>query len=359
MNIGFEASSLASRVPTGIYRYGTNLISSIVSEINKEEGDKISLFYKISRWKERQLWWRHPQSQVRVYQGKYWPIIKDVDLIHGLDCFVPPWKGIRKFITIHDLLVVLSDDENISSRDFRLKKRHQYEISAQSADIIISVSLSTKRDIINLFDVPEDKIYVVYPGVEERFFYEDRKKSKIILDKYKLYPGYLLFVGSISGRKNTERLVRAYAESKLSKDFPLVLAGSISYRGENTIKAIRDCGIEKNVRILGYVSDEDLPSLYTNAVGFLFPTIYEGFGIPILEAMASGLPVLTSNTGAAHEISGSFAKKVDPYDIDSISEGIDSILNFSSEIIIQAKNHARSFRWERSAQEILAIYKIQ
>ena len=278
-------------------------------------------------------------------------------MIHGLDCFVPPWNNVRKLITIHDLLVVLSDDENISSEDFRLKKRRQYKISVQAADIVISVSYSTKKDIISLFGVPENKIHVVYPGVEERFFYEDKKKLTHVLHKYKLCPDYLLFVGSISGRKNTERLVKAYAKSKLSKELPLVLVGSISYQGENTIKAIRDCGIEKNVKILGYVSDRDLPSIYAGAVGFLFPTIYEGFGIPILEAMAIGLPVLTSNTGAAPEISGDFAIKVDPHDINSISEGIDSILDISPKIIRQARNHARSFKWKRSAQEILGIYK--
>ena len=128
-------------------------------------------------------------------------------------------------------------------------------------------------------------------------------------------------------------------------------------RGEDTLEAIQQCRLGQRVRLLGYVPDKDLPALYAGAACFVFPTLYEGFGMPILEAMAAGTPVLTSTTGAAPEISGGLAVSVDPYDVAAIAEGIDRALETPATVIAQAQEHARAFTWERCASKTLAIYR--
>ena len=118
-----------------------------------------------------------------------------------------------------------------------------------------------------------------------------------------------------------------------------------------------NAGLGKHIRLLGYVPDEDLPALYAGAGCFVFPTLYEGFGMPILEAMASGIPVLTSTTGAAPEVSGGLAVSVNPYDVEAIADGIDRALETPAPLLAQARAHARAFTWERCASQTLAIYR--
>jgi len=132
-------------------------------------------------------------------------------------------------------------------------------------------------------------------------------------NKYGLNKEYLLFIGMISGRKNTHRLIHAYAKSKSIKNVDLVLIGGLGYQHEKTISAIEKHRLHDKVKLLGYVPDKDIPLLYSGALGFVFPTIYEGFGLPILEAMACGTPVLAGCLGSAPEISGGYAVHVDPY----------------------------------------------
>jgi alpha-1,3-rhamnosyl/mannosyltransferase len=131
----------------------------------------------------------------------------------------------------------------------------------------------------------------------------------------------------------------------------------MSYRSEDTMEAIRQCEPGKHIRLLGYVPDEDLPGLYAGAGCFVFPTLYEGFGMPILEAMASGIPVLTSTTGAAPEVSGGLAVCVNPYDVEAIADGIDRALETSPSLLAQARDHATMFTWGRCASQTLAIYR--
>ncbi|HSB35649.1 MAG TPA: glycosyltransferase family 1 protein, partial [Thermoanaerobaculia bacterium] len=175
--------------------------------------------------------------------------------------------------------------------------------------------------------------------------------------KYGLPDDYLLFVGQISGRKNTERLVEAFALSGAGDGFTLVLAGSLGRQAEKTLEAIRRRHLEKKVEILGYVADSELPALYAGAKGFLFPTIYEGFGLPILEAMACGTPVLTSNVGSAPEVSGDRAILVDPYSVGEIARGMEALLRVPACRTDDARRYAQQFTWTRCAEQTLAVYE--
>jgi len=330
------------------------MVSALTGQV--EAQDSLTLFYKLSRWKHRKEWWQPAGVSLRTYYKDWWPPIKAVDLIHGLDCVVPPWRGVKRLVTLHDLLMMHADD-SIAPAAFRHKRAERYKAAAACADAILTVSATTKQDVIQKLGVPEERVHVIYLGVDPRFGHERTDTMHKVLRRYQLIPGYLLFVGAISGRKNTARLVQAYAQSRACTERPLVLVGAMAYRGEETLEAMRQCGLGERVQLVGYVPDEDLPALYAGAGCFVFPTLYEGFGIPILEAMASSTPVLTSTTGAAPEISNGLAVNVSPYDVEAIAERIDRALEMPATTIAQAREHAQSFTWEQCARQTLGIYR--
>ena len=355
MHIGFEVSNVTIDHATGVARYIIALISALAGQI--EAHDHLTLFYKLSRWRRRWSWWRPAGLPMRLYHGWWWPPVKGIDIVHGLDCVVPSWTRVKRLVTFHDLLMLSCDDVQIAPEGFRRKKRQLYRAAAAHADAIIAVSSTTKQDVVQLLEVPESRVYVTHLGIDQHFGQQTPEAISKVLKHYALAPGYLLFTGAISGRKNTARLVQAYAQSHASKEHPLVLVGAMSYRSEETLAAMHQCGLGRWVQLLGYVPDEDLSALYAGAGCFVFPTLYEGFGMPILEAMASGTPVLTSTTGAAPEISGGLAVSVNPYDVEAIADGIDRALETPASTLAQAREHAKTFTWERCASQTLAIYR--
>jgi len=354
MRIGLDVSNVVTHTRTGVSRYTIELVSALVNQV--EGQDCLTLFYKFSRWKHRKDWWRPAGLSRRTYYKWWWPPSKDVDIMHGPDCTLPPWRGVKRLATLHDLLVMRADD-GIASEAFRKKRCQLYRAAAAAADAIITDSVTTKQDVIQQLGVPDERVHVVYLGVDQHFAQQNPEAMHKVLRQYQVSPGYLLFVGAISGRKNTARLVQAYAQSRARTERPLVLVGAMSYRSEDTIEAIHQSGLDKHIRLLGYVPDEDLPALYASAGCFVFPTLYEGFGMPILEAMASGSPVLTSNTGAAPEVSGGLTVSVNPYDVEAIADGIDRALETPAPLLARAREHAKAFTWERCASQTLAIYR--
>ena len=355
MRIGFEASGVITKNPTGIAHYISKLISAISCEI--EDDNTLAVFYKLSRSGKRFNWWKPENLNVKNYYKSYWPINKDVDIIHGLDGFVPCWNNVKSVVTIHDLLALKFSNENIAPKKFVLRKEKIYKEILEYTDSVITCSETTKQDVINLLNVPPDKVNVIYHGIDECYFPQSEVVIKRVKNKYELKKEYLLFVGTISKRKNTERLVHAFSCSKVSRDLDMVLAGTISYQGEKTLQAITKYNLDGKVKMLGYVEDSDLPALYSGAVGFVFPTFYEGFGLPILEAMACGTPVLAGNVGAAREISGNFVVHVDPLNTDEIAHGIDSLTSIPQARIEKGIKYAAGFTWEHCARQTLDIYK--
>jgi glycosyltransferase involved in cell wall biosynthesis len=164
-------------------------------------------------------------------------------------------------------------------------------------------------------------------------------------------------VGSIDVRKNVLNLLRAYAQSGARSDFALVIVGAPGHGGEKILEQVGHLGIEDRLHCLGYLPNTDLPGLYAGASAFLFPTHYEGFGLPILEAMACGTPVLTGTKGAAPEIAGGHAVLVEPEDPAGIAHGIDKVLTTTEEACHQARAYAAKFTWESCALSVLEVYK--
>ncbi len=355
MKIGFEVSNAIGENPTGVGIYIKNFIQSIA----RLNGDNdLRLLYKADRLKYKKNWYQPQNIPTQTYIGSFYPLLKTFDIIHGLDTYVPNWKSCKKVVTFHDILPLLFKDVSITPPEFRKKKEKDYRKTIELADLIITVSENTKKDLVDYFQIPESKVTSVYPGLDSDFF-QPRSKEKIeqARKKYNIGENYLFFAGTISGRKNTKGLVEAFAQSKSKNEHELVLAGSISYMGEQTLDAIKKHNLSDRVKILGYVENEDLPALYSGAKGFVFPTFYEGFGFPILESMLCETPVLASNIGSAPEIGKEFAIYVDANDVDSIAKGIDKLTDNNDFEKTKAREHAKSFSWEHSAKKMLEIYK--
>ncbi|HMA76768.1 MAG TPA: glycosyltransferase family 1 protein [Candidatus Krumholzibacteriaceae bacterium] len=355
MKIGLEVTSVITDEPTGIARYINGLISAFSDEI--EDHRKLILYYKLSRLHKRSSWSRPENLKVREYYKSYWPVSKNVDIIHGLDVWVPFWSNVKKVVTIHDLLILKQIGNEIASEKFHHRKERLYKKISKQADCFITVSESTKRDLVNLLNVSPDKVNVVYHGVDESFFPQENAVVSRVRNKYGLKRDYLLFVGTISERKNTERLVEAFSRSKASSYLDLVLAGTVSYKGDKTLRAVKKYHLDSKVKILGFVEEDDLPALYSGAIGFVFPTLYEGFGLPVLEAMACATPVLAGNKGAVPEISGNLAIYVNPLDTCEITEAIDRLPETPQSQIARCVDHANSFTWKRCVGQTLNIYR--
>lgn len=231
--------------------------------------------------------------------------------------------------------------------------------SAHRATKIMADSLATKHDLIQHYQVEETKLDVVYPGVDEALApITDPDTLAEVRAKYGLPERYLLFVGTLQPRKNIERLVKAFhlwRGNTQPEHHPMVLALAGK---QSQLFDPRWVDNIPNVQLLGYVADEDLAALYSGAVGFVFPSLFEGFGFPILEAMRCQTPVVCSNTSSLPELAGDAAILVDPLDMDSIVEGIRLLVEndaLRAEIIQKGVIQAQKFTWDQAAQQALQV----
>ncbi len=358
MKIALEATTLCSDIPTGIARYARNLIDALQNQLINDDQSSLSLLYSLSSLKYRDLY--YTSSNVKIHN--YWKSITfpklRVDIVHGLDNKLPKIKSAKHILTIHDLFLHLNTSNEMSPTKFREKKDKELREKLNYIDAIVTVSHNTKKDITKLFGFPENKIFVTHLGINENIIGKKiDTKSNSSFTKFGITKPYLFFVGSISARKNTERLVQAFNKSKLKDDFQLVLAGNISYHGEKTVNAAKQCNSKNSVIILDYCSDKDIALLHANAKAFMFPTLYEGFGIPIIEAFRNQVPVLTSTTGSAPEVANGYATLVDPMSIDEITKGMETVINTPQEKTEEAFKYSQTFTWNNCAQQTLDCYK--
>ncbi|MBI3231828.1 MAG: glycosyltransferase family 4 protein [Candidatus Doudnabacteria bacterium] len=351
MVIGLEATGYLNRNPTGIAHYTREIIAAIT----KLKHTEIVHFYKLSRWKQRRLRLVAPNN--RWHFGNINLNFKKIDISHTLDNHFLNVRNSRKIITIHDLAAAKPENQinQYSSHNARETLLRKIEFLNKNSDGFITVSNATKVDLMELCDVSDSKIKVVHIAPVKR--QPNNQDEENILSQFKLKSKqYLLFVGSISIRKNLLNLIHAYAAGKFDKDYELVLAGSFSMGAESIVELIHHYKLQDRVKILGYVPDDYLNALYKHSQAFLFPTYYEGFGIPIVEAMLSGVPVLIGNRGAAPEIADGNAILSDPFSVESISDGIRKTIEFPATAIEKAKLHAEQFTWERTANKTMEYY---
>ncbi|MBI5357125.1 glycosyltransferase family 4 protein [Candidatus Collierbacteria bacterium] len=283
----------------------------------------------------------------------------DLDVFHAWDYLQPPVRKAKIVTTIHDLTTLKFPlYHHVSTVE---AQRDRLRWVRREADLILADSLATKQDIIELLGVPEKKIKVVYLAAGEQYEKFSRKAGsgsagkvqeiKRIKTKYGIGGEYFISVGTLEPRKNLKRVIEAFSgvRSQESGVRNLVVVGKFGW-GENLPKV-------NNVNLLGLVEDNDLPGLYAGSAGLIYPSLYEGFGLPVLEAMTVGCPVLTSDRGSLGEVAGDAAVLVDPENIESIVWGIESLIKDREKLIGKGLKRSENFSWEKTAAETLSIYK--
>lgn len=238
------------------------------------------------------------------------------------------------------------------------------KFSVRKTRKIFTISQASKDDIIKEYGVSKDKVVVTYPGIKLKAQMSKLKttaQSSSILDKYGIKKDYILFVGTLQPRKNVARLIEAFSmlnsnDKRINAD--LVIVGKKGWMYEEILAAPEKFGISDKVKFLHSVSDEDLPSFYKNALCFVLPSLYEGFGLPILEAMQNGCPVLTSDVSSLPEAGGDAALYFDPLDTNDIKEKMELMMNdkeLKIKLIQKGNGQVKKFSWEKTARETLNV----
>ena len=257
---------------------------------------------------------------------------------------VPPAYRGPAVVTVHDLSFE-SDPELMSPRD-RFMFRTFVPRSARRAERVLVVSERTKRDLVEHYGIAEDRIVVTPNGVDPIFRPDGGAPER---------PPYALFVGGIQPRKDPLSAIEALG--LLNGDLRLVLVGAEKRGGDEVRSAIRRLGLEQRVELTGYLERDELPALYRGAACLVFPSRYEGFGLPVLEAMASGTPVVATATGAVPEVAGDAAVLVEPGDHAALAAGIERALTDRDRLVAAGLERARHFSWAETARLTLAAYR--
>lgn len=367
MRIGIDIRPLRD-IKTGIGRYILSLLTALIEVDNTNE---YVMFYngfgpskpgglpvapnirlKAIHWPRKILTAIWAYSEFPRLEN----FLSDIDIFHAPGFQVPPSKRLPRIFTIYDLIPITHPELAIPSavRHVRPRLRHYLD----RADFVIAISKATAIDLTSTLGVAPEKIVTIYPGAVPivRASHEQILKMK---SKFGIERDYLLFVSRIDPRKNLARLMRAFDISGLSKDFDLVIVGPRGWHMEETIETWQNTKCKNQIRWLNYVDDKDLAPLYSGATCFAYPSIMEGFGLPILEAMSVGCPVLTSNVSSMPEVAGDAAMYVDPYNVESIAAGLRQLAENSellAELSRKGYKRAKEFSWDNTAKGMVEVY---
>jgi glycosyltransferase involved in cell wall biosynthesis len=284
-----------------------------------------------------------------------------VNLLHEPHYVLPPLVPCRAVVTIHDCIHLMFP-QYLPNRMAYAYARASLWAAARRAERILTVSESSKADILRFCNVPADRIIVVHNAIDDRFSVPPAREAvQRVRERYQLDGPFALYVGNIKPHKNLERLIDAFDLVRRSgfERLELLIIGDQISKYPRLRRAVDKHKLHKHVRFLGFVHDDTLAALYRLATVFVFPSLYEGFGLPPLEAMASGTPVVVSNRSALPEVVGDAAVLVDPYSATSIAEGIERVLSDASlrqGLVERGLARAREFSWEASVRRIHEVY---
>lgn len=285
---------------------------------------------------------------------------ENLDLLHSPIPHLPLSYNNPAVVTVHDLAIykypkLFPSGQQVSTKVVVPR-------TLKKAKKIVAVSQATKNDIIELFDIPEDKIEVIYNGLDKRFFERaSEKEIEEIKARYNIKKRYILFIGTLEPRKNIERLVEAFNRVRAKKtDWQLVVAGREGWSAEKIYEKAMSSPYRKDIIFTGYIAADDVNPLLSGAEIFVSPSIYEGFGMPVTEALAQGLPVITSKYGSLPEVAGKAAILIDPYEVTDIAGAINLLIEdkkFRDEIREIGFKQAQKYSWEKCARDTLKVYQ--
>jgi glycosyltransferase involved in cell wall biosynthesis len=282
-----------------------------------------------------------------------------LDVFYSPDFALPPLLRARSVLTVHDLSFMrLPECSESSLRAYLMRAVPK---SVRRADVVLADSKSTRNDVIELLGTDPQRVKVVYPGVEARFRpVEDLHVLASVRQRYSLPRRFVLGLGTLQPRKNFRRLIDAYqlCRNTACGDVELVISGREGWLYQPIFERVAELGLEKQVHFTGHVDDGDLPALYSLAELFVFPSLYEGFGLPPLEAMACGTPVVTSSGSSLCEVVGDSALLIDPTDVKGLAQAMSRVMSdqqLRAQLIEQGLRRARRFTWRRAAEELFTI----
>lgn len=282
-----------------------------------------------------------------------------INLLHAPDFTLPPTRrGTRTLLTVHDLSFVRAPDT--TTPGLRAYLNQVVPRSVERADHVLADSEATRQDLIELYGTPAAKISVLYSGVDDQFApVTDAAALQDVRRRYGIGQGpYIFSLGTVQPRKNYARLAEAF--HRLNRpDLKLVIAGGKGWLDGPLTEQIARLGLVKRVQFIGFAADADLPALYSAARVFAFPSLYEGFGLPPLEAMACGTPVVASNVSSLPEVVGDAGLLVDPHDVDALSVALARLLDDETlrhTLAGKGQERARQFSWAAAARQLRGHY---
>lgn len=374
MRIAVDARPLLFSQKTGVYRYTVSLFKNL-AKIDTE--NEYFLLLPDTTYREEGIDIGRNFRRKRLsnlfdysYPGQIWEQLflpkelkqEDFDLYFSSYFVTPILTSLPKVVTIYDTIPLIKQFSLICPKS--LRKFHFWtSYSAKSASCVMTISRHSKEDIIRSFRVEEEKVRVAYLAASPIFKIEkDKNLLSRVSQKYNLCHDFILFVGYIDPRKNLANVITAYNNliKRHRLDYDLIIVGQMGGMAEDVFIQVRELGLEKKVRFLGYVPDEELVYIYNLASLFVWPSLYEGFGLPILEAMVCGLPVITSNTTSLPEVAGDAAVLIDPYKVKELEEAMYRALTDGSlrkEMREKGLRQAGKFTWEKTASQTLDVFR--
>ncbi|PIT88386.1 MAG: hypothetical protein COU29_01190 [Candidatus Magasanikbacteria bacterium CG10_big_fil_rev_8_21_14_0_10_36_32] len=380
MNIGIDIRPMMTSPRTGVGEYTFELLDAV---FKIDQNNQYFLYYNASKQTSTNLpTWNQPNVHYVIthYPNKLFNsaikllsrprldkiISKKCNLTNGLDCFYSPNLNFvslssktKYILTIHDLSFEFFP-EFFSKKQILWHGAVNPKKQCQRADTILAPSENTKRDIMNYYKIEEKKIKVIYPGLSPIFNSINNEQlstnKESVKQKYNLPNHYILFLGTIEPRKNIVGLIEAFEKvySNLPIPHHLIIAGANGWSNKEIFNRAAYSPIKDHIKFIGYINSEDKPALYSNASLFIYPSFYEGFGFPALEAMAMGAPVITSNRSSLLEVAGDAAYLINPLQTNSIIQAILDILNkpeLRARLIKKGRERAQLFSWEKAAKE--------
>ncbi len=368
MHIGIDAHAIGAQ-QGGNETYIRNLIVAL-AELDQE--NQYTLYFSVAQaaaaWRNRYANFSvrllpPPTPLVRVPLALALELRRrPVDVLH-VQYTAPPFCPVPVVTTIHDL--AFEHLPETFTRRGKAQLRLTVRRTARQAAQILTVSEFSRQDIINTYRLPPERITVTHNGCEAQFTPQPSsdREAEMTRQKFGIARDYLLAVGSVQPRKNLVRLLRAYAMLRAQQpsfQLQLVIVGRQLWLYKEVLREIKQQNFATDVIVTGYASDEDLPALYRSAVALVYPSLFEGFGLPPLEAMACGTPVITSNCSSLPEVVGDAALLVNPYEAADITQ---TIWRLAQDVALRAQlreagiEQARQFTWRAAAEKTLAVYQ--